>query len=123
MTKTEFLIELVRACLENDCEDADVLGCMIILHTHWLRAKSVLTLEDNGGANLLSPLTRRHASEIVAEVIKGTSKCHDPEYWHSKYDELVPFEVASDVPESWLPITRILMDKMKGSLLEDLWPD
>jgi hypothetical protein len=123
MKKNDFLVQLVRACLHDNCEEEAVLACMIVLHTNCLKVQNHVVLDDADNTGVLSPLTRRHVSEIVAEALMGLTHSDNSEYWYTKYDATTPFEVAGDVPNSWKSHTDAIEAKMKSAFLSDIWPD
>lgn len=123
MKKKDFLIKLIQTCLQDGCEDEKVLACMIVLHTHCLKVQDQFVLDDGTASGVLSPLTRRHASEIVAQALSSLGECDDPEYWYMKYDSTTPFEVDADITDVWKQHTDDIQAKMKHAFVSDLWPD
>ncbi len=124
MKKNEFLAQLVRYCLETSSEETQVLACMIVLHTHCLKVRHDIVLEDGDGSGIISPLTRRHVSEIVVKALSGLGrKGYDDEHWYYKYDNITPFEVDEDITDYWRVYVESRKSQMKREFVSELWPD
>ena len=102
MRKDEFFELAARQVLAGTSAVDDALSCMIILHTMCLHVRQEIQLEDSGSESFLSPLTRRHAAEIIAAAMNGKgSRFGDAPFWYYEYDCRTPFETIDDVTDHW----------------------
>ena len=123
MTKEEFFVQLAKSALSEESSDQDVLAVMVVLHTHCFRPKEKVTIDDAGGAEVLAAITRRHASEVAARIMGEMGGNGESEYWYLAYDQHSPFEVVQDISNKWIELTNATIERMKESILDDLFPD
>ena len=125
MNKEEFFIDAAKAALSSTSTDDEALACMIVMHTYAFHISPSVSLDDAGETTELSPLTRRHAAEIVAKAMEESSgsRC-EPTYWYNTYDEQTPFEVASDIPSEWrCKVDGVMALIMQGGLVSGFRAD
>ena len=125
MTKSEFVRQLVKSVLPPKPSDDDVLACMIVLHTFCMKVAVDVSLVDAESERLLSPLTRRHCAETVAEaMLENSGPRSHSDYWYALYDQRTPYEVAADIEGDWKVNIKHLIESMKATgLVSELVED
>lgn len=98
ITRDKFHEHVARKSFPELRDELDALALMILLHTHEIVLKTPL---DNAGTLIrtFSPITQRHAAEVVAAVWKDRSDAVRDWYW--EFNTRTPFEVIEDVPAEW----------------------
>ena len=116
MTKEEYFLKLVGEILSVESSDDEVLACMLLLHTYGIRIPCSITIDDAGSDRVLSPLTRRHCTAVVAIALTGSpSPRADERYWYSQYDKETPYEVVADIKDEWMAKVNRLIESMKAT--------
>lgn len=129
MTKHEFYVELCKSVLDKKSSETDALACMIILHNYCFQKKQSIAVDDAGEQGqagkvcVLMAITRRHAADVISEVMSDYGKNRTPRDWHDRYWDRTPFESVDDITGDWLALTETMVEKMKGTLVDDLWPE
>lgn len=129
MTKHELYVELCKSVLDKKSSETDALACMIILHTYCFQKKQSIAVDDAGEQGqagkvcVLMAITRRDAAEVISEVMTDYGKNLTDGYLYHEYGVRTPFESVDDISGDWLALTETMVEKMKGTLVDDLWPE
>jgi hypothetical protein len=128
MTKYEIHQAITRSILSPETLEEEVLLYMALLHTHDIRLRPEVRLDDVVQADqtqgiVLPAITQRHAASVVASLWPPDDKRGQYEYWYSRYNRLTPYEVLGDVPSEQLNCVRrfrelLLCDSRVDAVIE-----
>jgi hypothetical protein len=121
----EYLRMVARKILSANSSEEEALTLMIIFHTQRLHLPSNVMIEDGGDERITYPLTRRHASEIIASFFPA-DEIHksDSSYWHLKYDQQTPFEGLDRIPIHWMhKVEQMMIQLKKSQIVSDISED
>ena len=114
----KLLREALGAELQKLSED-QALAWMILFHTHEIRLKPGVHLEDVDAR--LEPIvlhadTQRGVAETIAAVWPDRSGADRTSYawWYWTYNTKTPFELPDDVPQEWRERVERVRNTLRG---------
>lgn len=100
MKKVDFFKLVASRMISLESSDEDALFVMIVLHNFCVHVAPDIKLDDAGKERVLMPLTRQHASEILASCFPRADRDRSNDsYWYKKYVETVPDNSVATFPE------------------------
>jgi hypothetical protein len=106
MTKMGVFRRIIQDTLTSEMDTIEVLMHGVVLHTHAIRLRPELTLDDvdESGSIRLYPLTRNGVADVLASCWPSGDERGSPDFWIGRYRSDTAYESLSDVPRDRLAL-------------------
>lgn len=98
MNLSELFRNLVAQVLDDQSSDLDGLLVIYLLHTHLVRLRKGVVLDDARCGDLLGSLTKAHAAGLVGARFSTETRRHNMEFWLREYALRTPYEFHDELP-------------------------
>lgn len=123
MKLLELFPNLVAQVLDNKSSDLDGLLVIYLLHTHMVRLRKGVVLDDARHGGLLGSLTKAHAASLVGARFSTDTRRHSTEFWLREYALRTPYEFHDELPVAFRErVDALRLRAAEHSLVLELVP-